>query len=74
MSQMVKVSQINPTQSISIDQNILAKPTTVFDVVPGPVEQVITPPVGYVFSGGVVGAIPDNYGLIAWDGSTLTIS
>ena len=44
-------------------------------VVPGAEEQIITADVGF---GGLksvtIAPIPNNYGLISWDGSTITIS
>lgn len=50
------------------------KPETTFEATPGAVEQTILPPAGYVFSGGVVAAIPKNYGLISYNGYSLTVS
>ena len=44
-------------------------------VVPGAEEQIITADVGF---GGLksvtIAPIPNNYGLISWDGSTITVS
>ena len=50
------------------------KPETTFSATPAAQRQVITPPEGYVFSGGVVEAIPRNYGLITYNGYELTVS
>ena len=50
------------------------KPVTTFTATPAAERQTITPPEGYVFSGGVVEAIPQNYGLITYNGYELTVS
>lgn len=50
------------------------KPATTFTATPAAQRQVLTPPDGYVFSGGVVEAIPQNYGLITYNGYELTVS
>ena len=44
-------------------------------VVPGAEEQIITADVGFGgLSSVTIAPIPNNYGLISWDGSTITVS
>lgn len=44
-------------------------------VVPGATEQTITADVGFGgLSSVTISPIPQNYGLISWDGSTITVS
>lgn len=44
-------------------------------VVPGAEEQIITADVGFGgLSSVTISPIPQNYGLISWDGSTITVS
>lgn len=50
------------------------KPLTTFSATPTMERQIITPPVGYVFASGVVEAIPNNYGLITYNGYELMVS
>lgn len=44
-------------------------------IVPGATEQTITADVGFGgLSSVTISPIPQNYGLISWDGSTITVS
>ena len=43
-------------------------------VTPSSAQQVLSTTDKSLYADIVVGPIPDNYGLIAWDGSTLTVS
>ena len=45
-----------------------------YGVVPSPAEQIIETEGLMMDRNFTVGAIPNNYGLITWDGSTITIS
>lgn len=44
-------------------------------IVPGATDQIVTADIGFGGLSSVkVNAIPQNYGLITWDGSTITVS
>ena len=60
--------------SATLSNNINIKMQTK-DVAPTDEEQTIVPDAGYVgLSQVVVGAIPNNYGKITWNGAVLTVS
>lgn len=45
-----------------------------YDVTPGPEEKVLATANRWLTEDIMVQPIPDNYGLITWDGSTITVS
>ena len=62
----------------SIDQGGIVQPSETYPgpyaITPGPDAQVFDTSGKMMTEDITVGAIPSNYGLITWDGSTLTVS
>ena len=69
-------SAISPRYAMEVVANTAAMPTYrgSYEVVPGAAAQVL-PTDGLLMDGDLtVGAIPSNYGLITYNGSTITVS
>lgn len=62
----------------SVDQGGVIQPTETYDgpytITPGPATQVLRT-AGLIASDNItIAPVPNNYGLITWDGATLTVS
>jgi hypothetical protein len=75
---VVAVSGDKPRQLAQVDQGGVAPPTDTYDgpytITPGPTSQVLQTEGLFATGNITVGPVPNNYGLITWDGSVLTVS